>query len=608
VASQISKLVRIFETVRHLSAEQWGYRFINRGERIVRARFPQAAFQDVLRFAGALPEPKPNSPAVREIVDVVHLLHSSIHGETVAGISEGRFTFLNRTVDFGSVEDIDWRKDLGEGNNRLWLMNLAYFGWSIPFVERGGANAIAQVAQLISSLEAQNSFDVNGVFGDVWNAYTASHRLISLIACLATYERIYGEVDASVRRTIIKHVVLCASYVSKSLERDLQYNHLLKNYVALTVFSVSCDEGRNIFSFLERAVIKSVRQQVLPDGGHSERSPMYNVLSYLDLNILSKAGMYSSWSFLADEVIPKMALALRVQSHPDGDIALFNDSWLGEAPSVEAVLGREQFANQKITLTDTGYTKLTDDSGSALVFDHGLCGPDDNPGHAHADFLSVEMSIRGARFIVDPGTPTYSAGALRDLSRSASQHNGPSFEGLEPIDFWSSFRIGRRGRGRLLSADAPVGGDELYVAGTHDGYSFARSGVARQVVLFPGTGALLVDIWYGFAGGARSRFLIDPSWTTEGSHRFHRDSEVVDCRALIGKLSSVKVGESWPRFASCETASTFELIPEFYGELRVASVWFGWVSGCPVTAESAMSMARALAAATGAIVRSSNNA
>jgi hypothetical protein len=603
-----SKVLRVLETVRHLSAEQWAYRFINRGERIVRARFPRATFREVRRFAEMLPEPRLDSPTLGKIVEVVHLLHSSIHGDHIAGVSEGRFTFLNRTVDFGSIEGVDWRRDLGEGNNRLWLMNLAYFGWSVPFVEREGASGLAQVAHMVSGLEAQNGFEIKGVFGDVWNAYTASHRLISLIACLATFERIYGTPDVSVKRTIIQHIVFCAAYVRKSLEKDLQYNHLLKNYVALTVFSASCGGDGRIFPFLERAVIKSVRQQVLVDGGHSERSPMYNVLSYLDLSILSRSGIHSSWSFLEDEIIPKMALALKVQSHPDGDIALFNDSWLGEAPSVAAVVGRERPANEKVTLLATGYTKLSDDSGSALVFDHGLCGPDDNPGHAHADFLSVEISIKGERFIVDPGTPTYSTGALRDLSRSASQHNGPSFEGLEPIDFWSSFRIGRRGRGRLVSSGALSTGDELHVAGAHDGYSFVRSDVARQVVLFPGVGALVVDIWRGPADGAQSRFLVGSSWAPQSSHRFRGQSEVVDCSALIGALSSVEAASYWPRFAAGATASTFTLTPSCHDGLRVAAVWFGWAGKCPVGAEEAMGIAQSLAAACQAIVRQGTNA
>lgn len=593
-----SRLVRIFETVRHLSAEQWGYRFINRGERILRARFPKMTFQGVLRRSRFLPKPNPGAPSLQGIVDIVRLLHTSIHGEYVEHVSGGCFTFLNRTVDFGSIEQIRWRRDLGEGNNPLWIMNLAYLGWSIPFVERGGSDALKQVSKVILGLEEQNGFEVNGVFRDVWNAYTASHRLINLLTCLAIYENKYGKVDVSSYEVILKHIIFCASYVSKSLEKDLQYNHLLKNYVALTVFSTACVGGAQIFPFLERSVEKSIRQQVLPDGGHSERSPMYNVLSYLDLNILGRSKLYKSWSFIDDDIIPKMALALRVQSHPDGDVALFNDSWLGEAPTVEAILGREDLVDRKSTLIDTGYTKISDVFSSAVVFDHGACGPNDNPGHAHADFLSFEMSVRRVRFFVDPGTPTYSAGVLRDLSRSASCHNGPSFEGLEPIDFWSSFRIGRRGRGRLVCVDSEL--DAIAVAGTHDGYEFAKSGVARLLAFFPGVGVLVVDIWSGSAARAQSRFLVSSAWELVAPHSFCRQLDVVECRAIIGVLSDVEVGECWPRFGAREDAHAFTLVPEEHDGLRVASIWCGWGGECPLNVEGAMSMARKLAVACSA--------
>lgn len=602
VANLVSKSIRVFQTVKHLSAEQWGYRLINRGERIIRARFPRAAFDRVLRLSATLPEPDLDAPGLNEIVDVVRLLHTSIHGEHVARVSEGVFTFLNRTVDFGSLGELDWRKDLGEGNNRLWLMNLGYFGWSIPFVERGGANALAQVADVIANMEAQNGFHVPGVFGDVWNAYTASHRLISLFACLSIYKRKHGPAEASAYAKIMGHIIFCAAFVSKSLEKELQYNHLLKNYVALAVYCAACPRGADVFPFLERAVVESVRQQVLSDGGHSERSPMYNVLSYLDLTILSSYKAYPSWSFLSEEVIPKMAAALRVQSHPDGDIALFNDSWLGEAPSVDAILGSCRVSSGKWSLVDTGYTKLADDASSAVVFDHGLCGPDDNPGHAHADFLSVELSVEGARFIVDPGTPTYSSGALRDISRSASEHNGPSFRGIEPIDFWSSFRVGRRGRARLVNIAEACELNAINVAGTHDGYRFAKSGVGRHVLLFPRRGALLIDVWWGPAGGAQSKFLVHSSWALEAGHSFRRGEQVVSCEAIIGDLSSPENGDAWPRFAAREAVTAFALEPEAHDGFRAASLWFGWNGQCPVTAYDAIQLARALVVASGANV------
>ncbi len=206
-----------------------------------------------------------------------------------------------------------------------------------------------------------------------------------------------------------------------------------------------------------------------------------------------------------------MARALPVMSHPDGEVALFNDSWIGEAPPAGQVVDLDD-TPEIARLTDAGYVRLGRGS-DAVIFDCGLCGPDDNPGHAHADFLSIEASVGGHRLFVDPAIPTYTAGELRDVSRSAASHNGPHLAGLEPIEFWKSFRVGRRGKATEITSKTLEGVASIWCAGRHDGYAHVGVETRRFIALWPGEAILICDLMQGnFTTESASNFLIPQAW------------------------------------------------------------------------------------------------
>jgi hypothetical protein len=72
---------------------------------------------------------------------------------------------------------------------------------------------------------------------------------------------------------------------------------------------------------------------------------------------------------------------------------------------------------------ETGFVTTETDTGDHLVIDAGPHGYL-NGGHAHADALSVVLTLRHKPLLVDPGTPTYTMDPLlRDGSRSSVSHN-----------------------------------------------------------------------------------------------------------------------------------------------------------------------------------------
>lgn len=591
---------RLWRTVRHLSAEQWIFRFVCRGRLALMQRRPAAARARIDGAAAALPLPDPGRAEIAAIADIALALQTAVHGETFAGAPQGKFRLLNRDYDFGSIDEIDWRGDFHEGANPLRRMVLAYMGYAVPLLATGAPENLAAVAHILRTLDACNPWSGPGVLRDVWNAYTASHRSINLLSGLALYRRAGGRADPASEGPILDHVRMCAAFVRRTLERDIQFNHLMKNLTALTVYAAACDRAPRDFAFLKDAVPRAVRQNVLADGGHAERSPMYHALGLLDVRMLAASGLFTdSWRPLLGETQGRMETALAAMMLADGDIALFNDSWIGEAPPASALVDRPSPGVGR--LPETGYVRLAGDgenAGDSVVFDSGPCGPDENPGHAHADFLSVEATVGGTRFLVDTGVPTYTAGTARDASRSAAAHNGPRLVGAEPIEFWKSFRVGRRGQAAELDTGALSGLAPMVAAARQSGYAPLGVDVRRLVALWPGEGLLIADLWLGAEPArARSGFLVPAEWQSGKGERFALDGRVVSVDVLAGAPTRPEPAAHWLRFDVERPAHRLEIDAAAISGGARAAVFFAWGDRPPPGPETLESLFDRLGAA-----------
>jgi uncharacterized heparinase superfamily protein len=576
----------IIRTARHLTFKQWGWRFYCRGQFLLMEKWPQVAHRHYLKAAQKMPNPLPESPRLASAAKHVIQLQAAVHGDFFEDIAKGKFTLLNRTVDFGSLSQVKWRQDLGEGNNRLWRMNLAYMGYLVPIFKSNVRAGLEIAHSLLTSMHIQNPWSERGVFRDVWHPYSVSHRIINLLTCLSLTAASgidMEQADTShVINLMVEEIKLGAAFVSANLERDLQYNHLFKNYVSLIMLA-SASNVDKLSPRTAKPLVRLIHQQFLPDGGPAERCPMYHVLALLDLRILRDSGVLPpTVSQLVSRISVEAEQAVHAMTHPDGEIALFNDSWMGEAPMPANIL--ERSANSlngrvKNELPDTGYVRMASGKDS-VVFDFGPCGPDDNPGHAHADFLSLELSVQGERLIVDPGVPTYSAGKAREWSRSAHSHNGPTVGQLEPIEFWGSFRVGRRGYAYKLPCDH-ADQNSLTFTAWHDGYKHAGVIVGRAVRLVPGKGLLIVDSWAGNQElPAFTHFIIGKDWSAVSQTQFQHQNNTaipqvsfkcIEC-SFLGPVPT----QYYERFGVAENGTRISLIPQRSRKIGIAGCWISW--------------------------------
>lgn len=369
--------------------------------------------------------------------------------------------------------------------SRLWLYNLHYF----DDLNSQDAGARKNWHQAL----IQRWIDENPpVEGTGWEPYPTSLRIVNWIKWALA-----GNLPES---ACLRSLAVQARFLARRLEWHLLGNHLLSNAKALAFVGLFF-EGVEADRWLEKAeklLLRELNEQILADGGHLERSPMYHLIVLEDL--LDLVNIYRAYGRkVPDSVtgsIPCMLDWAQMMMHPDGDIPFFNDSAFGIAPCPGQLLEYAALLGLKIGevykgtrwLRNSGYLKLV--CGDAvLFFDIAQVGPDHLPGHAHADTLSLELSLFHNRFFVNSGTSLYETGDERLRQRGTGAHNTVTVDGENSSEVWGSFRVARRARVSDIKVNPGAGN----AAASHNGYKRLHGRIThrREVVL--GDASLLVE-------------------------------------------------------------------------------------------------------------------
>jgi uncharacterized heparinase superfamily protein len=245
--------------------------------------------------------------------------------------------------------------------------------------------------------------------------------------------------------------------LSANLETHLSGNHYLWNLLAL-VFAGAAHTGAGAERWLAFAprLAAELREQIFPSGLHYERSPMYhallleNVLDLVNADASAAGRLPAALSAQLRETAGRMLGALAVVTHPDGEIALLGDSAFGIAhpparlAAYAAALGVAPTApHPRGALADAGIARL--EAGALVcIVTASRPWPEHQPGHAHCDALSFELSVRGERVVTDTGVTEYIPGTRRDLSRATRSHATVEVGGREQAECWAAHRIGSR--------------------------------------------------------------------------------------------------------------------------------------------------------------------
>ncbi len=389
-------------------------------------------------------------------------------------MSPTRFRLLNEEHDLQS--STDWNSP---HRKFLWNCNLHYFEdlfaeeaetrreWHRAFIERW----------ITENRPGQ---------GLGWEPYPLSLRICNWIKWALSGNELSEKARLS--------LAVQTRYLRKRDDHHLLANHLLVNAKAF-IFAGLFFDGVEARAWYEKGMAilrQQIPEQILPDGGHFERSPMYHNLiteDFLDLlNILRVYGREGD--FIWHHELAGMLHWARAMSHPDGQIALFNDAAFEIAPKA-ALLDKyaerlgfspvEFNPQEDAPLMESGYIRAC--RGPAVLFaDVGPVGPDYQPGHGHADTLSFELSLYGRRVIVDSGTSIYEKGNERLRQRGTGAHNTLQIDEENSSEVWASFRVARRAKIEDLRAFPPAeqacnlrdSSEALEISAAHDGYQRLR--------------------------------------------------------------------------------------------------------------------------------------
>jgi uncharacterized heparinase superfamily protein len=484
---------RYWHTLRHLRPSQvaWRLRYLIERRAGIRPRISLPASAPPL-----------NAAALDRLALFISAWtrHAPPRAEQLAELRADRFTFLGETMPGDPMPP--WAC---ASASRLWRYQLHYFEYSAalaadPAADHREADA-ARVCAWVQDWVACNppGTDV------AWDAFPTAQRLMNL--CLA--ESIFRTDDALLRRSLAQQL----DWLTRHLEFDVRANHLLKDAAALVVAGIVLNNVAQAAKGL-RLLEREVAEQVLEDGGHYERSPMYHLHVLHDL-LLVRSALHAPPAWL-DNALARMTRFLAAVLHGDGDIPLFNDAVREPACSgaamvawARALLPQDPLALGPLprALPDTGvYVLGPADDAARMIVKAGAIGPDHQPGHAHADLLSFELSVGATRVLVDSGVHGYAGSPWRAYGRSVRAHNAVCVDGREPIDCWGVFRVGRRTRAHV---DAWTG-DSLQAH--HGGYApwqhtrrivFEAPGTWRVEDAVDGPGAVTAESYLHAPPGAR---------------------------------------------------------------------------------------------------------
>lgn len=432
-----------------------------------------------------------------------------------------RFRFLNVERELVSAEDWNRREW-----PKLWLYNAHYFD---DLVAQRAREREGWHRALVRRWIRENPPGE----GNGWEPYPLSLRIVNWIKWSLSGQALDPE--------MVHSLAVQVRFLARRLEIHLLGNHLWANLKAL-LFAGLYFEGEEADEWRKKALRKLRRElgeQVLSDGGHFERSPMYHSIFLEDLlDLIQMTRIFpgliseddaSAWRDAAG----RMLRWLRVMCHPDGRIPFFNDSAFGVAAELSELEGYADWVGvsdggEPITnievLGASGFVRVR--LGDLfLVADVGDVGPSYIPGHAHAESLAFELSLGGTRVIVNGGISTYETSRQRLEQRGTAMHNTVVVDEEDSSEVWGSFRVARRARVQGLSVGEEEG--QVVLSARHDGYRRLQGRVDHHRTWRISPGKLEVeDVLKGRFKSARAVYRFAPEFEVSSEGRVvSRDGE-----------------------------------------------------------------------------------
>lgn len=357
------------------------------------------------------------------------------------GDNRSEFSFLNMSYIFKA--NVDWNFS---AFGKLWNYNLQYLDYLFD-----NSSSIEDRFEILKDIS-------NWILDSklILEPYPVSIRIVNTI--------LFVSKNKIVDKTI--HQALCVQihYLESNIEYHIDGNHLLENAIALRTAAQYLREKQ-----LEIKSMNLLRQglseQILNDGAHYERSPMYHAI--LCSRLLGLYGIMNSdcadKSFVLDN-LKSMSCWLYTITRSGTIFPCLQDSTIGIAPDLDVLFAELKLAGIELVtkaLGDSNY-RIFELEEFFCIINVGEMSPAFQPGHAHADVLSFVLYRNEIPLIVDPGISTYEKNQHRELERSTFMHNTVILNQKNQSEIWAGFRVGQRAKCKIIEDDTESIEAEIY--------------------------------------------------------------------------------------------------------------------------------------------------
>ncbi|HEY1962591.1 MAG TPA: heparinase II/III family protein [Rhizomicrobium sp.] len=349
-----------------------------------------------LRLKGRLPDRivvHPDDFAVRRLDQADALLR-------------GRFRFAGETVEATQGSIFDYPQP-----SVAWVEALHAFEWLSPLSGAGGEPARMLAVNLTSQWLRRNA----RYSEPAWRADILGRRLLNLFAHSRFMLTKSDVLWRSKLFVSLREQARMLARISKDAPEGLPR---LEAATAHALCGVCLNDGSHRLEGGLARLDSEVAAQILPDGGHANRSPEALLSAYRQLAMVSSA-LDAAGSVTPEALLnarARMAPMLRFFRLGDGALAQFNGGGEGDAKMISALLARDEVRGQPFAFAPhSGYQRLAA-GRTLLVLDCGYVPEGPFAKEAHAGCLSFEFSTGNQRVVVNCGAARDEAtwgGALR---------------------------------------------------------------------------------------------------------------------------------------------------------------------------------------------------
>src|SRR5258708_16043216 len=358
-----------------------------------------------------------------------------------------------------------------------WLAEFHGFAWLADLATLGSAEAREIGRSAVATWIADNST----WHRLSWRCDVLAARLIAWVTQFESFFAAGG--DDKLRDALLASLARQARHLARVAAWEGIGAARLHALKGLILVGIALGLGERRVAGAVDDLARELPLQVLPDGGHVERSPAVQLSVLRDL-VDIRTALRAAQVVVPDALqmaIDRMAPMLRLFRHGDGRLAQFNDTSEEYGALADLLLTRSEVrARPPQSAPHSGFQRLA--CGKTIVVaDTGAPPPPGLDRHAHAGTLSFEMSVGRERLIVNCGAYRGNNPDWRRAARNTAAHSTLIVADTNSAEIHDDLTLGHR-PAVTDTERAEAEGSQL-IAATHDGY-VAQFGLAHARHLF----------------------------------------------------------------------------------------------------------------------------